>query len=256
MRSEEILRLYPKKRLPLPAEYQALYDEQYQSNREGRTLAARITLHLEAWMHRRIVQGHCTFPLLELGAGTLNHVAYEPGEGAYDVVEPYELLYRGKQETSRIRNIYASIDDVPLDARYERIVSIAVLEHVLDLPSLVARCALLLAPDGRFLAGIPSEGALMWYLAWRFGTGVVWGARTGLDYGVLMRYEHVNTAAEILAVVRYLFRAVTISRFPTPWFHTSFYTLVEAATSNLDAARRILDERSIGSRSGVRAQPV
>lgn len=158
VRAEELLHGYPKTRPELPPEYQAIYDEQYISNREGRSLAARIAVYLEAWMHRQIARANGSFPLLELGAGTLNHVAYEPRAGAYDVVEPYELLYRGKPELNRIGNLYASIDEVPTEVRYERIVSVAVLEHVVDLPPLVAKCALLLAPRGRFLAGIPSEG--------------------------------------------------------------------------------------------------
>lgn len=242
-RAKEILRPYPKKRPALPPEYQAIYDDQYVSNREGRTLAARITAGLESWMHRRIARGRCSFPLLEIGAGTLNHVAYEAAEGAYDAVEPYELLYRGKPELARIRHLYGSIEDVPMGAQYERIISVAVLEHILDLPTLVAKCALLLAPNGRFLAGIPSEGALLWYLAWRFGTGAAWGLRTGLDYGVLMRYEHVSTAAEILTVLGALFDRIRIRRFPTPWLHASFYTAIEASEPDCALAHAILAAR-------------
>lgn len=253
-RAKELLRPYPKKRPALPAEYRALYDEQYVSNREGRTLAARITAHLESWMHKQIARAGPAFPMLEIGAGTLNHVAYEAAEGAYDVVEPYELLYRGKPELKRIRNLYGSIDEVPMAAQYERIISIAVLEHILDLPALVAKCALLLAPNGRFLAGIPSEGALLWYLAWRFGTGAAWALRTGLDYGVLMRYEHVNTAAEILRVLGALFDRLRIRRFPTPWFHTSFYTFIEANGADRELAAVVLAQSKAHSKESTRAE--
>ena len=49
-------------------------------------------------------------------------------------------------------------------------------------------------------ACIPSEGGAFWWLSWRLSTGMSYYIRTGLDYGVAMRHEHVNTAPEIVAI--------------------------------------------------------
>jgi hypothetical protein len=54
-----------------------------------------------------------------------------------------------------------------------------------------------------------------------------------------MRHEHVNTASEIMAVVRYLFRDVHVSRFPLPWHHASFYAYIEARNPSLERCRAI-----------------
>ena len=70
-----------------------LFDE-YRANRKGNGFASRFGQMLERWMHRRVSCGPATFPLLEIGAGTLNHVAYEPEDGIYDAVEPWADLYR------------------------------------------------------------------------------------------------------------------------------------------------------------------
>jgi hypothetical protein len=56
--------------------------------------------------------------------------------------------------------------------------------------------------------GIPSEGTILWRIGWALTTGIEFRARHGLNYGVLMRHEHVNTASEIESVLRVFFKAV------------------------------------------------
>lgn len=165
---KRLLASYPRERPPLPPALAAIYHDTYVSSREGRGILYRITQSLEAWMHRRIaadsVSGQTA---LEIGAGTLNHLRFEANDETYDVVEPYTALYEGRPETKRVRAFYADIAEVPRENRYDRIISIATLEHVLDLPRLVAQAATLLKPEGTFAAGIPSEGGFLWGLAWR-----------------------------------------------------------------------------------------
>ena len=57
------------------------------------------------------------------------------------------------------------------------------------------------------------DGTLLWTLGWRLTTGLEFRWKYGLDYGVLMRHEHVNTAAEIEAVLRAFFKSVRRSVF-------------------------------------------
>jgi hypothetical protein len=131
-----------------------------------------------------------------LGAGTLNHRRYESPRDAYDVVEPFRKLFDGRPETAQARSFFDDVRDIPADRRYHRIVSIAVLEHMTNLPTDIARAVLHPRPDGIFQAGIPSEGGLLWWISWRFSTGISYRLRTGLDYGVVMRHEHGNGAPE------------------------------------------------------------
>ena len=238
-----VLVRFPKIRAELPPEYKAFHTKFYQAAREGQHAGASIALTLEKWMHRRVLADVSAFPLLELGAGTLNHVPFEPQVGDYDIVEPMEVLYQGKSERARIRDTFADTDEVPADRRYPRIVSIAVLEHVTNLPEVIARAALLLTRDGSFRAGIPSEGGLLWYLAYTFGTGASFRLKYGLNYGVYQRYEHVNKAWEIEAVIRTFFRRVKIARFPLPGLHLSFYTYLQAEEPDREAAEEYLANR-------------
>src|SRR5436190_17070369 len=86
-----LLARFPKSRPELPEAYRAIYAEHYRSNREGLSLASSMAQKLESWMHRRVARdvasGDMRRRTLEIGAGALNHLSYEPPSATYDVVE-------------------------------------------------------------------------------------------------------------------------------------------------------------------------
>ncbi len=176
----QILARYPKRRPPLPAAYQRIYEREYKLNREGGSFITGISSRLEAWMHRRVADAPPD-DVLEIGAGTLNQLHYEAPQTRYDVVEPFASLYEGSPALSRVDTVYADISEVPDGRQYGRITSIAVLEHLDDLPGIVARSALMLRDGGTFQAGIPTEGGLLWSLAWHLTTGIAYWLRNRLN---------------------------------------------------------------------------
>jgi hypothetical protein len=203
---------FPKTRPPLPKEIAAIYATQYKSNREGTTAAASLSQRVESWMHKQVAKdvAHNSAPkaTLEIGAGTLNQLAHEPELGPYDIIEPFKELFANSTSLKRVRNVYSDISEVPLTARYDRITSVATFEHICNLPQVVARAGLLLAPGGNLRTAIPSEGTPLWTLGWKMTTGLEFRLKHGLDYGLLMKHEHVNKAKEIEAVIRYFFKHV------------------------------------------------
>src|ERR1700761_4128782 len=211
---DALLSTYPRPRPELPWKQQASYVEHYRSNRAGKQGLARTVLKLESWMHRRVAEGVIGGTLLEIGAGNLNHVPYLPGTCICDAVEPFQELWQDSPFRSRIRNLYAGLEQVPMTEKYDCIFSVAVLEHLDDLPAALARCGLLLREGGSFRAGFPAEGGLLWGLAWRLTTGIEYRLKRGLDYGAIMRHEHLNTAEEILLLLDYFYEHVESTRFP------------------------------------------
>ena len=230
----DILRSYPRERPPLTPRHRACYVEEYLRNRAGSGPLTSVKMKLESWMHLQVARVQRDGPVLELGAGTLNHLAFEPSSSEYDVVEPFESLWRDSPHIHRVRRLYAAIDEAPTARAYARIFSIAVLEHLTDLPVVVAMCGLRLQPDGIFQAGIPTEAGFLWGAAWRTTTGPAYRLRTGLPYAAIMRHEHVNSASEIARVLKYFFERVLTRRFPLPYYHASFYTYLEASGPRLD----------------------
>ncbi|HEY8553754.1 MAG TPA: methyltransferase domain-containing protein [Burkholderiales bacterium] len=237
---EELLRRFPKTRPPLPEAHRKVYVEEYRANREGANLASAIATKLEQWMHRRVAALQGPRSVLEIGAGTLNHLPYERAHAAYDVVEPFVELYAASEHRGRVRRFYASTGEIEGAAVYDRILSIAVLEHMTDLPRELAHACRLLRQEGVFQAGFPTEGGALWGCAWRFGTGIAYRLRTGLDYAELMRHEHVNREKEIVAVAAHFFDDVRVERFPLPARHLSLYTYLEARRPRIDRSARYL----------------
>ena len=203
---------FPKSRSPLPSDLATIYEAHYKANREGQTPATSVAQNMERWLHRRVASDVSASlaprATLEIGAGTLNQLQYEAASAPYDIVEPFTALYAGSPLLVRVRNIYADISEVPPDLRYDRVTSVATFEHVCDLPFVVACSALLLADGGQLRVAIPSEGTVLWTLGWKLTTGIEFKLKYGIDYGILMRHEHVNTAREIEEVLRYFFRRI------------------------------------------------
>lgn len=234
---------FPKERPPLSPEFAAIYLQHYRNSREGKSQVLSLAKRAESWMHRKLaadVKAGLQKSTLEIGAGTLNQLPYEPLSYPYDIVEPFRDLYKSSPNLDRVRNIYDDIFEIPQTARYERIISVAVLEHICNLPEVVAQSGLLLADGGQFRAGIPSEGTILWRLAWKNTTALAFRRRYNLDYEVLMRHEHVNSAREIEDVLRYFFSEVDGSVFGLVR-SLSFYQFYACARPRLDKCRTYLE---------------
>jgi hypothetical protein len=244
---EQLLSQFPKERPSLSPDMAAAHMDILKANRERRYFLAKISNFLESWMHRQAAgkrNGHTGDSLLEIGAGTLNHVPYEDGSILYDAIEPFRDLYLDKSGKDKIRTFYTDISEVDPAQTYDRIVSVATLEHLTDLPYSIAKSGLLLNEGGVFQSGIPSEGGLLWGLSWRFTTAVAFYLKTGLAFSDHMRYEHVNDAKEIISILKYFYETVRISRFPLPSHHLSLYVYLEAKDPNVERCRDFLTDHA------------
>ncbi len=232
---------FPKMRPPLPKEIQDIYSVHYKSNREGQTNASSLAQRMESWLHRQVAndvsnrQGLAKVTL-ELGAGTLNQLQYEPTVHSYDIVEPFTDLYKSSPLLGKVRNIYSDISEVPSNCSYDRITSVATLEHVCNLPEVIARSGLLLAANGVLRASVPSEGTLLWTLGWKLTTGLEFKLKYGVDYGLLMKHEHINTAKEIEEVLEYFFKEIKCKVFGISK-SISLYRYYECHNPRIDRCR-------------------
>lgn len=225
-----IISKFPKKRAELGKKYFEIFDNEYKMNREGDAgFLGKAIQQMEEWMHKKISSIGFSGDVLEVGAGTLNHIKYESTFKNYDIVEPYHKLYADKyNELKKVRDVFSSLASVPTSRRYLKIISVATLEHMLNLPFELELIRDRLDYNGVFEVGIPSEGGFLWGLAWRLTTAVSFRFRTGLSYKKLMKYEHVNTAEEIIFLIKYYFNNVKVERWPLNCKHFSFYTYISA----------------------------
>ncbi len=235
---------FPKIRSVLPPEFQAIYADQYKENRDGGSKASGIAQKLESWMHKKVAADVASGPeksTLEIGAGTLNQLPYEQYSKPYDIIEPFHSLFESSPSKDRIRDVYDDISEIPEDKKYDRITSIAAFEHICNLPEVIARSGLLLAESGNLRCGMPSEGTIMWKLGYTFTTGLEFKRKYNLDYEVLMRHEHVNTAREIEEVLNYFFTDVKGSVFGMAKA-ISFYQFYACKQPHIDRCSSYLAE--------------
>ena len=242
--TNSILDKFPKERVDLPEAYQKIYTQHYLINREGKSKTTSLSKKLEHWLHKKVakdvVHAPATKSTLEIGAGTLNQLDFEPHHGEYDIIEPFSELYEGSPHLEHIRKVYKDISEVK-DQKYDRITSIAVFEHIMDLPYVVAKAALLLNEGGCIRTSIPNEGTIMWNLGTKI-TGSEFKKKYGLDYKVLMKFEHVNTAKDIEAVLNYFFEKTKSTSFGTGK-NFSFYRFFEHKNPKMDKVKAFLAER-------------
>ncbi|MBF0619274.1 MAG: class I SAM-dependent methyltransferase [Candidatus Omnitrophica bacterium] len=201
---------FPKQRPELPPIYREIFQKHYLENREGLSRGSSLTRRMEAWMHQAVARDVCglsgDLSTLEIGAGTLNHLPYENNVRVYDAIEPNEALVKALPERrGKVRDCYRDIFEVPSGRSYGRVISIATFEHLTDLPAVVARAGMLLKDGGSLRVAIPNEGRWPWTLGYRLTNGLEFRLRYKLDYDVIMKHEHVNTADEIEVVLRHFF---------------------------------------------------
>jgi hypothetical protein len=239
---EDIFKNFPKTRLELPEKYLKIYAEHYKKNREGETSAASMAQRMERWLHKKVandVKNDTNKSTLEIGAGTLNQLKYEKTT-PYDIIEPFSELYQNSPYLKLVNNIYADIDEIDASVKYDRITSVATFEHILDLPKVVAKTCLLLKEDGTLRVAIPNEGTILWKLGWKLTTGIEFKLKYGLDYGLLMKFEHVNGASEIEKILKFFYRKVKSSSFG---IHKSiaFYRFFECKAPNIKLSENFLN---------------
>lgn len=243
MGATSILEMFPKKRMELPDAYKKIYREHYVNNREGKYKTTSLSQKLEAWMHRKVaadvLQNKLRLTTLEIGAGTLNQLQYENGTNQdYDIVEPFTALFQNSPLLKRIRTVYSDIIDVPSTQKYDRITSIATFEHIMDLPFIIAKAALLLKENGHMRVAIPNEGTILWKLGTKV-TGFEFKRKYRLDYQTLMKYEHVNTADDIEKVLDCFFTKTKCSVFGISK-KFAFYRYYDCSIPELEKVKKYL----------------
>lgn len=233
---------YPKIRPALSEDIQKFYLEHYKSNRNGSSRASNLANKMERWLHRKVsadVNKSHNKKTLEIGAGTLNQLQYEMSSH-YDIIEPFDDLFNGASDLFKINKFYKDIDDIELSSTYDRIISIATFEHILDLPKVVAKSCLLLKENGTLRTSIPNEGTLLWTLGWKFTTGLEFKLKHGLEYSNLLKHEHVNTADEIEEILNYFFNSNVCSVLGLNK-KIAFYRYYESKSPNIERAQKYLD---------------
>jgi trans-aconitate methyltransferase len=226
--------------MELPEEYQIIYEKHYLENRNGKTMMSFLSQLMEKWLHKSVSKSSDkNKKTLEIGAGALNQLKWEKGV-VYDIIEPFQSLYENYPELNRINKIYNDISDINDSEKYDRIISCACFEHILNLPEVIAKtCFLLNNVEGVLCVSIPNEGRFLWKIAYKYTTGLEFKYRYNLNYEIIMKHEHINTADEIENLLRYFYKKISVKLFGINKTF-AFYRCYECNEPDIEKAKEYL----------------
>ena len=155
---------------------------------------------------------------LEIGAGLGGHIAYENLDNQnYSVLELRENMAEVLKE--RFPKVNVHVGDIQKktnfsDAQFDRVVAVHVLEHLPDLPSALDEVSRILKDDGQFTIVIPCEGGMAYGFARYISSNRIFRKKFNMEYGWLMKSEHVNKAYEIIDELKKKFTVTKRKFFP------------------------------------------
>lgn len=177
---------------------------------------------------------------LEIGAGNGSHLSFESGMN-----REYVALELSDRLAGQIldRNAVAKVvlgncqERIPFpDQYFDRVLAIHVLEHLENLPAALDEIVRVMKPMAIFSAVIPCERGAGYALGRAFTTKRVFEKRYKTDYKWMIRYDHVNTAREVLSELTTRFRVERRRFFPLR-VHSIDLNLVIGLEVTLDQSR-------------------
>ena len=112
------------------------------------------------------------------------------------MIEPKKFLYKSNRNKMLINKFYDNLNFAP-NNKYDRIISCAVLEHLVDLPKYLYLSTKKLKKNGYQSHSIPCEGYPVWDIAWYLMSGISFKIRTGQNFIDVQKHEHINNYDEI-----------------------------------------------------------
>jgi SAM-dependent methyltransferase len=195
---------------------------------------------------------------LEIGAGLGEHLAYErltrEQEESYYANEfrPNMAAEIGRRHP-RVKVVTGDCQQaMPFaDGFFDRVIAVHVLEHLPNLPAAIREIYRLVHRQrGQFLVVIPCEGGAAYLLARRLSAQRVFERTYKMPYDLIIKREHINLPAEILAEAAPYFTVEPKRLFPFPFLPFIAPNLVIGLvfTPRPAPIGAMVDERSDGGR--------
>lgn len=155
---------------------------------------------------------------LELGAGIGAHLAFEPLDR-----QEYHCIELRESMAQEIRHRFPSVTTVNgdcqkripyVDAFFDRVVVVHVLEHLPNLPGAIDEVARVLKPGGIFSAVLPCDPGLAYEIGRKVSAERLFRARYKVPYRWLVRREHINSPDEILQQIKREFEIFDTTYYP------------------------------------------
>lgn len=156
---------------------------------------------------------------LEIGGGLGSHIPFEDMKcQSYTVLELRQnLLDTLSEKYKNINGILGDCQSVYAEKNsYDRVIAIHVLEHLPNLPKALEQMHYVLREDGVAHVVIPCEGSLAYTICRKISAERLFHKWYHMDYGWLIRSEHINLPYEIIREIEQYFEIRHKRYFPFP----------------------------------------
>ena len=206
---------------PSYEKYKETWVQIYNTLNYGASLSSRM-LHLShALAERKLIDKTHLHRVLEVGAGTGAHLElvrhrydeYVITDLRNDMIEKIKNKY-ARKFTNRL--FYRQENAAKLsfkNDRFDRLIAIHVLEHLQAPHEVLAEWARVVTPGGIITIVIPCDPGLLWRIGRFFGPRRN-ASRYGLEYDYWMAREHINSAFNLVNLIRYYFDRLQETWFP------------------------------------------
>ena len=241
MKINDLIKTYPRKRKKLNAEYNKIYKKFYNNHLNKKNIISFIIKNAEKLFHKLTYEAKPkNINILELGAGNLDHVKYE-NFFRYDVVEPEKRYYiKNKKALKKVNKIYRSIFSIPNNKSYDKIIAIATLDVIDNLPKFLSKIGVLMNKNSILCVGNSTIGSLSFYLTWRFTSGLYFFFKYRKNLRVLKDHESVNKFNEIVSLLKYFYKSVEIKMIPNLFYLYKPTCFIKVKEPDLKKCKRYL----------------
>jgi SAM-dependent methyltransferase len=210
--------IWPKSRPVLTKEQQKVFSEWYQYWLSKEGMQGRYSF-IDRFGHEYAVktfEKNCT--TLDIGAGNGAHLGYEDLDSQeYTAFElSGELIEIIKKDYPKAKAIIGDCQK-EMDFRnnyFDRVLAIHVLEHLDNLPVTLNEVHRILRPNGKFSVVIPCESGMLYNFGKKFSSERMFKKKFHQNYDWLIKYDHINTAYEVIRELKDLFSIVSTQYFP------------------------------------------
>jgi len=209
---------WPKSRPALTEEQKRIFSDWYQHWLSEAGMQGRYSFvdHFGHEYAARTFRNDCK--TLDIGAGNGAHIKYENLEKQeYTALEhSRELIEDINKFHPKARTVIGDCQkemDFP-DNYFDRVLAIHVLEHLDNLPVTLREVHRILRRGGKFSVIIPCEGGMLYSIGRKFSSEKMFVERYHQSYDWLIKYDHINTAKEVIDELKNLFNIDSIQYFP------------------------------------------
>lgn len=202
--------------------YKATWVQLYNTLNYGSSLSNRLLNLSHSLAENTLVNKTHLRSIIEVGAGPGVHLEfvrhsfdeYFVTDLRRDMIRKAKRKYASKRE-KRIFYIQENAAHLSFkNDRFDRLIAIHVLEHLQEPHEVLAEWARVVSSRGIITIVIPCDPGLLWRIGRHFGPRRN-AFKFGLEYDYWMAREHINSAYNIINLIRYYFDRVQETWFPT-----------------------------------------